>query len=190
MINRSLLVTTSVAIIMFCLTSLAEAESLPVPYVKKGACPFEGCTYGIWDVLKDTYVYEKPNKKSREIGQVQHGEKVRALTGNIYVIPGRAKVTGRPYRSASNLNPEKEIFILDYVGEGYSRVFQDGIYAEVKIARSKSRCKENPNWRYCWVEVIEEPVSNWWVYIESLGGKIKGWVLMEGGVLKPIDAFS
>jgi len=188
--NRSLLITFVFAIPIFYLASLAESDPLPVPFVKKGACPFEGCTYGIWDVLKDTFVYEKPDKKSREIGQVQLGEKVRALTGNIYVIPGRAKVTGRPHRSASNLNPEEEIFILDYVGEGYSRVFQDGIYAEVKIARSKNRCKSNPNWRYCWVEVIEEPFVNWWVFIKSLDGKTKGWVLMEGGVLKPIDSFS
>jgi hypothetical protein len=188
--NRSLLISTVFVITIFCLTSLAEADPLPVPYVKKGACPFEGCTYGIWDVLKDTYVYEKPDKKSREVGHVLHGQKVRALTGNVYVIPGRAKVIGRPHRSAINLNPEKEIFILDYIGEGYSRVFQDGVYAEVKIARSKNRCKEDPNWRYCWAEVIEDPVSSWWVFIESLDGKIKGWILMEGGALKPIDAFS
>jgi hypothetical protein len=188
--KRKTLITISFSIIILCLINFAGAESLPVPYVKKGACPFEDCTYGVWDVIKDTYVYEKSDKKSREIGQVKQGEKVRAVTGNVYVIPGRAKVTGKPHRSASDLDPEKEIFILDYIGEGRSRVFQDGIYAIVKIARSKNQCKENPNWRYCWVEVIEEPVSNWWVYIESLDGKIKGWVLMEGEVLKPIDALS
>jgi len=188
--KRKTLITISFSIIILCLTNFARAESLPVPYVAKGACPFEGCTYGIWYVLKDTYVYEKPDKKSLEIGQVKQGEKVRAVTGNVYVIPGRAKVTGKPHSSASNLDPEKEIFILDYMGEGLSRVFQDGIYAEVKIARSKNRCKDDPNWRYCWVEVIEEPISTWWVYIESLDGKIKGWVLMEDEALKPIGSLS
>lgn len=188
--GRSLLISIVFVIIMFCLTSVAEADPLPVPYVKKGACPFEGCTYGNWDVLKDTYVYEKADQNSRKIGSLQHGEKVRALTGDVYVIPGRANIIDRLPNSANNLDPKKEIFILDYVGEGYSRIFQDGVYAVVKIARTKNRCKEKPNWRYCWVEVIKEPVTYWWVFVESLGGKIRGWVLMEGGVLKPIDAFS
>jgi hypothetical protein len=187
---KSMVLATISLITIIGLANLTNAESLQLPYVQKGACPFEGCTYGIWDTLKDTYIYKKPDKNSGQIGQIPRGEKLRAVTGDVYVIPGRAKVIDRPHRSARNLNTEKEIFILDYVGEGYSRIFQDGIYAEVKIARTKNRCKENPNWRYCWVEVIEEPVTYWWVFVESLDGKIKGWVLMEGGVLKAIDAFS
>jgi beta-lactamase regulating signal transducer with metallopeptidase domain len=167
-----------------------ESAPLPVPYVQKDACPFEGCTYGIWDVLKDTDVYKEPDTNSQVSGLLKHGEKIRALTGEVHVIPGRAIATGQPPSSVRDLDPEKEIFILDYIGEGRSRVFQDGNFAEVKIARSKNQCMENPDLKYCWVEILEEPIVNWWVSIESLDGKIKGWALMEGDALKPMDALA
>ena len=176
------------AISIFCMMEIAGSDRLPVPYVRKGACPFEGCTYGIWDVLKDAVVYTDPDKKAQMSGRLKPGEKIRALTGNVSVIPGRAKITGRPHPSAASLNPEKELWILDYIGEGFSRVFQDGRYAEVQIPRSNASCRENP--KFCWVEILEEPIASWWVLIESLDGKFKGWVLMEGDVLKPVDALS
>jgi len=60
--------------------------------------------------------------------------------------------------------------------------------SQVKFARSKRRCVESPNRRYCWAEVIREPVSTWWVRVE-LPGSRTGWVLMDGG-LEPTDACS
>jgi len=165
-------------------------EQLPVPYIARGACPFEGCSYGVWEVLKEVPVYEKPSSGSVETGRLHPGEIIAATTGDVHVIPGRARATGTPHSSAEMLDPEKEIYILDYIGEGYSRVFQDGAFAEVKIARSKNQCDRDPNMRYCWAEVLEEPVVNWWVSVESAKGGFKGWVSMQGNPLQPIDALA
>lgn len=168
----------------------AYSADLQVPHISKGACPFEGCSYGKWPVLKKIAIYEKPDKTSSVVHVLQPGENVNVVTGNVHVVPGRAKIIGKPHKSAKNLDPTKEVFILDYLGEGYSRVFQDGHFDSVKIARSMNECRDKSNWRYCWVEVLLEPTSHWWVFVRTLDGKHEGWVLMEGGALKATDTLS
>jgi len=176
--------------IVIASVSTVRGAELEVPYISKGACPFEGCSYGKWPVVKRVTAYAEPDKSSSVVVVLHPGEQVEAVTGEVHVIPGRARVVGKPHRSAKELDPSKEILILDYVGEGYSRVFQDGRFTSVKIARSKKRCRERPNWRYCWVAVLQEPVSQWWVFVRTLDGNLEGWVSMEGGALRPIDRFS
>jgi hypothetical protein len=175
---------------LFAFVSIAVAEELSTPYIVENACPFEGCTFGEWSVLKNAMVHEAPNKNSKVVTTLIAGSVITVETGVIYVTPGRAIVTGKPYRTASSINPKEEVLLLDYIGEGYSRIYQGGIYYETKIAREKNQCKDNPNWRYCWVEVIEEPIVKWWVKVKDKKIEKNGWVLMEGEVLKAIDAFS
>lgn len=165
----------------------AMADELAIPFVVKDACPFEGCTFGMWEVLKDVSVYKDPNSNSEIVHKLRANTTANVETGIIKVVPGRAKIVGKPYKTASSVEPNKEILILDYIGEGYSRIYQGGTFYRTKVARKKGQCSKEPNWRYCWVEVLEEPVVKWWVKVRS--GKI-GWVLMEDDVLKPIDSFS
>ena len=163
------------------------ADELSIPFVVKDACPFEGCTFGKWKVLKDVSVYKDPNLDSEIVHKLTAGTMANVETGIINVVPGRATVIGKPYKTASGIDPNKEILILDYIGEGYSRIYQGGTFYETKVARKKDQCSKEPNWRYCWVEVLEEPVVKWWVKVKS---EKVGWVLMEDEVLKPINAFS
>ena len=170
----------------------AGAEELKVPFVRKDACPFEGCTYGKWPVRKEATIHSDPDRTATVIAILTPGQEVNAVTGEVHVVPGRARVVGKPHKSASDLDPTREFLILDYMGEGYSAVYQAGRFSSVKIARTKKRCQENPDlrWRECWAEIIEEPSVDWWVLIKTLDGQHEGWVLMEGGVLEAIDRFS
>lgn len=88
--------------------------------------------------------------------------------------------------SAVDLDENSEIEILDYIGEGYSRIRQGSRVNEVKIARTKKRCAERPNRRYCWAEVIREPLTVWWVQLGTNTEVSNGWIKMEGS-LSPID---
>jgi len=175
-------------IILF--SSLVHAEELSNPYVVKDACPFEGCSFGVWAVNKQTDVYEAPNKNSKVVFTLSAGTNANIETGVLYVVPGKARVTGKPYKSASTVNKDKDILILDYIGEGYSRIYQDGEFYETKIARTKDQCSKNSNWRYCWVKIIEEPIVEWWVKANLVKGNISGWVLMKDKTLSPIDVLS
>ena len=155
-------------------------------YVAKGACPFECCTYGVWSVVAVTDVRSQPDTTSTVIVTLQQSDSVEAVTGEVHVIPGLARVTGTPHSSAANLSPDLPIEILDYIGEGFSRVRQGTQLSQVKIARTKQRCTQSPNWRYCWVDVVREPVSVWWVQVR-LPDSLLGWVRMDG-TLRPKDA--
>ncbi len=165
--------------------SLIAAEELVTPYTVENSCPFEGCSYGIWEVLKETPVYKETDVNSEILGVLLVGTETDIETGVSYITPGKAKISGEPYKAAKKLNREEFIFILNYLGEGYSRIYQNGEIIETKVARTKGQCAENPNWRYCWVDILEEPIDQWWVKVKGLG-----WVPMEGNPLKPIDILS
>lgn len=99
------------------LVSQFSFADLDEPYISERVCPFEGCSYGEWDVQKETNIYSKPNKDSEIIGTLNSGESVTALTGNVYVYAGIAKITGNPYKESKGLNPDELVYILDYVVE-------------------------------------------------------------------------
>lgn len=159
------------------------AEELVLPFIVKNSCPFEGCTFGEWEVLKNTKVFRNPKSDSPVTGELVVGTKADIVTGLSYVTPGEAIVTGKPYSHEDLIDPKKKIYILDYIGEGYSQIFQNGNFINTKIAREKNQCKETSNWRYCWVKVLRPPIIKWWVQVKGMG-----WVLMENNPLKPIDA--
>jgi len=178
-------VLTALAAVL-TLAAAAPAAAEAPPYVAKGACPFECCTYGVWPVKADVEVHAEPDAGAPVVARLSSGTRVRVVTGEVHVVPGLARAIAKPHSSAAGLDPQRPIEILDYVGEGYSRVRQGGRVSQVKIARSKRRCVESPNRRYCWAEVVREPVSSWWVRV-ALPGSRTGWVLMDGG-LEPTDA--
>jgi hypothetical protein len=157
-------------------------------FIAKGACPFECCTYGIWSVGKDTSVYERPDMDSRILATLAAGDMVEVVTGEVHVVPGIARITAKLHRSAQSLDRQREVEILDYQGEGYSSVRQGNVIQQVKIARSKRQCLNNPDPRYCWVDLIEEPDTRWWVQLESVYPG--SWVNMESGGLKALDSCS
>ncbi len=178
-------------LIKFAIVSIAlfgqaiAAEELKIPYIVENSCPFEGCSFGMWEVLKEAPVYKGTSDNSEIVGKLVTGTKANIETGVSYIIPGEARITGEPYKTAKKLDRNKLVFILNYIGEGYSRVYQNGNIIETKVARTKNQCTENPNRRYCWVEVLQEPIEHWWVKVKDLG-----WVSMEGNPLKPIDVLS
>jgi hypothetical protein len=165
--------------------SLIAAEELVIPYTVENSCPFEGCSYGNWEVLKETPVYKEADVNSEILGTLLVGTKANIETGVSYIIPGKAKIIGEPYKAAKKLDRNEFIFILNYLGEGYSRIYQNGEIVEAKVARTKGQCGENPNWRYCWVDILEEPIDQWWVKVKD-----SGWVPMEDNPLKPTDVLS
>lgn len=179
---------TSLLLLLLFLSFQAFAKDLAEPYISEGACPFEGCSYGEWNVQKQTNIYLKPNKNSKIIGTLNPGESVTALTGNLYVYAGIAKITGNPYKESKDLNIDEMVYILDYVGEGRTRIYQNGKFYITKIATTNDQCKDKNDWRRCWVEVVKEPESFWWVKVQYK--KSIGWVLIEKGNIKPIDRFS
>ena len=178
------------AVAVFLLAAASAAAGEPDVYIQKRACPFEGCTFGMWQVQSTTTVYQAPSTSAKVLGTLKAGSTAEVATGEVHVVPGQARAISTPHKSAASLKADAPIEILDYIGEGYSRVRQGETIAEVKIARTAKRCTENPNWRYCWVEVLREPVSEWWVVLGPSSDYPGGWVRMSEKGLRAKDALS
>ncbi len=170
----------TLATFLLMLSISAFSNPLGETYISENACPGEGCCYGYdnWAVNKDTSVFSKPEINSSIIANIKANSEFKTITGEIHIIPGIAKVTGQPYKESKEVNSKDPVYILDYVGEGRTRIYQNGKFYITKIATSKEQCPEKHDWRRCWVEVLKEPVVTfWWVKIKF--GKNEGWVQIK-----------
>jgi len=172
---------------LLALCSSAFGDTLGEVYVRTNTCPFEGCRFGEWPVTSHSIVYSEPTKTSKQIGTLEAGQKVNVLTGNLYVTPGVAEIVGKPYKTTRDLDPKAVVYILDSVGEGRRRVYQNGTFYITKIAASNKECEDNDDVYRCWVKVLKEPKVIWWVKVQVPDGT--GWVLVEGN-LTPIDSLA
>lgn len=153
-------------------------------YIHEGACPFEGCSYGVWDVIKPATVFSGPASALDKLGVLEPGSRVTVLTGSLYVTPGEARIISEPYGESRKLDRNLPVYILDYTGEGRTRIFQNGNFYITKIATTRDQCIEKYDARRCWVDVIKEPESKWWVKI--IYKNTNGWVLVEDANIVPI----
>jgi hypothetical protein len=94
---------------------------VPNPYIVEGACPGEGCRYGVFFPEQPVKLYDRP--KGEPLGkQIERGERIAVLTGKLYVTP----VKGVVKRSHGRLQQGEAIYMLDYVGEGTSNYLVKG----------------------------------------------------------------
>lgn len=141
----------------------------------EGACPFECCSYRAWIVHEDVDLFEAPRSDVR-VTSVAAGAVVRGLTGNVYAQPAPvAIVHDHPPFEAGTI-----VFLLDYIGEGFHRYWDDGATGEVDIQPAE-RCLR-PS-RHCWAEYIEPSEERvapaWWILIET-GDGLRGWTDQSG----------
>jgi len=179
---------TALLVAAFVLCTSTHAAELGDVYVQRDACPFEGCTFGEWPVRKLSIVYGEPSLSSKPVGTLESGSKVRVVTGDLYVVPGVAEIVGKPYRATKDLDPKSVVYLLDPVGEGQRRVYQNGSFFVTKVAASNSECEQDNDSRRCWVKVLKEPKVSWWVRVQLPIGT--GWVLVENGNLVPTDSLA
>ena len=145
----------------------------PEFYTEPGGCPGESCSYGKWQVQKETMLYADPNTKSAQISKCISGSKVIALTGHINSIAGKFIVK----KKRDHFNPGDIIWVYSYLGEGFFNVWVEGGFKTMELGfspwggSSGSRCE---NGDFCWGELENELKFNWWIKIQNVDGSI-GW---------------
>jgi hypothetical protein len=152
----------------------AYPDAPPKLYADKGACPFEGCTYGTWTVKKRTDTFDKPN--GHKVGHLMPKEVVHVVTGTVYTVPTKVKILvtntndkGTTYTAGDSL------FLLTYIGEGYHKIWYKGVIAEEFVGflynelDSNHDC--NPPSADCWfrIEKDHRMEGGWWVQIQVKG---------------------
>ena len=157
-------------------------------YVREGACPFECCVYGEWSVENDTDIYDQV-RSNTAVGKAVKGQTVQALTGTLYVIPVPIKVVHQRQLDALRLEAGDEFQLLDYIGEGVSRIWFRGgehqidaydLYEEKNYQLNLLALRNcSPPSRNCWWQVQPdrlERTREWWVQIRLPDGTV-GWTM-------------
>lgn len=152
-----------------------EAPSLPV--VDLNACPFEGCTFGKWTVIKKSVLYTSWKADRVAAGNLSKGEPVVAITGvHVTWKPDRIRVVQEI--PDLGLKPGNVILRYMYQGEGFANIWANGKYmdsADCSFITEKSGdgCSRN-----CKAVVEEDGVKEWWAQVQSSSGKT-GWTLVN-----------
>ncbi len=153
--------------------ALPQQKEGPDIFIDKGACPFECCTYGSWEVKRATKAHASPDIHSSQIGEFKVGSKVEAITGEVHTVPKKfvVKKTHKKYV------PGDVIWVYTYLGEGVFKVQFKSKISEEDLGFSPyggtggTRCQTS---KYCWGELEEELSSTWWIQIKSADGWV-GW---------------
>lgn len=164
------------------LASLSDGQKPPEHYVARDVCPFECCVYRSWSIHGSVTVYDQP-RGDTIIARVDEGDTVRGLTGNVYLKPRPVGVRepmtldrGRRSSRSIRAEPGDVLFLLDYVGEGYSHAWYRGDTYTVSSHTFQNHCPR-PNDR-CRGEYLfpdgDEYDQDWWVKIRLNDGTV-GW---------------
>lgn len=134
-----------------------------VPFVDKGACPFECCTYREWTVDKPTVMRSAMSDGSSIAFRLRKGERVRGVTGNVITSQaGEVRVLKRTKIGKLMAQPGDTLYLLTYVGEGFHRVWYRG------------KITEEETWDKTIFRQIRSPKAVWWVKVRNSKGQI-GW---------------
>lgn len=135
----------------------------PIPYIDKGACPFECCTYREWTVDKPTAVRSAMQDGSSVAFRLKKSERVKGLTGVVITSqPGEVRVLKRTKIGKLTARPGDTLYLLTYVGEGFHRVW------------FKGKITEEETWDKTIFRQIRSPKAVWWVKIRNSRGQT-GW---------------
>ena len=174
----------------------------PLTYEDPGACPFEGCAYGNWRVLKKTPVYLTRDRSSPLLFTLEGGSRANVLTGVVVTRPGVLEVL-RPVRIGPvNLEAHggDTILQLTYRGELCFKVWFRGFLVDCVILNgvcgSGDLCPRRecvapgrrPSRNALWARVVRDAIHTWWVHVEGPAGS-SGWAINDGN-FKAIDRFA
>ena len=158
------------AVFLEQLEKMPAGQKPPKDYVAKGACPFECCQYRDWTVEKSTVLYAEPGSR-KAVGTAAKGTRVRGLTGEVRLTPEPVGVVFDGEFRAGTI-----VFLLDYMGEGFGRVYADGKTVTAEVSGTLRYCF-HPSGN-CWGETLFPPdtgrKSVWWVKVR-LGNGVVGW---------------
>ena len=169
---------------------LADVAAPPrMPFVDRGACPFECCMYGDWSATAPTVVYDSLNwhlpspQPGRVAFAVTAGEIVTAMTGVVVTTkPGVVRIGSAVtvmHRSLRfplapeervSLKPGDVLYLLTYHGEGeYTAWFNGRLLDAVDTLPLQGAT----GWPGKGV-LNEAPVAQWWVQVRNEKGQT-GW---------------
>lgn len=144
-------------------TNVFAQKSLKLPYLDRGACPFECCIYRTWTAGKDISLRKEMRAASPIVFRIKRGERVQGLTG--VVVTNKAGIVEAVRDTkfdGQNIKNGSRLQILTYGGEGFYKAWYRGkVYEDAVEANTD-------------LKIISQPDSVWWVKIKNRKGQT-GW---------------
>jgi hypothetical protein len=174
---------TVLGAVMITVTS-AFAQRPTLPFVDKGACPFEGCVYQRdWTAKARVVAYQTWDSHApvRSVFVIEPGETVTAMTGVVLVTSaGRAQIRRRMTVPGLVIEPGTLVYLMTPHGEGHFTAFVNRVPVDMDIANLEQPTTPGAGYsgcvrtRTCDGKVLDYPKLTWWVQIRNAAGRI-GW---------------
>lgn len=140
-------------------------DNYPPPiYEDIGACPFECCKYGRWNVVRPVALMaDWRSPSSATVAETSAGEEITALTGVVITVrPGLFQVVSNFTLAGMRLNAGDVVYALTNKGEGFVKAYFRGFVVE----------DIDVSWKE--LKHLRDAESQWWVQIKTEAGVI-GW---------------
>jgi hypothetical protein len=161
--TRALLQAVATAALATAAPAATPMSTPPNPFIDKGACPFECCTYRDWTTLKPVALLDKPDGKTTGVS-IPAKTVVHGVTGQVWSIP-----LAVPATHAFEDSPIKKgdtFYTLHSAGEGFWVVWFKGKTYSIDMTEPADNA---------YLEKASKG-AKWWVQVKTRDGKT-GWVL-------------
>lgn len=162
----------------------------PDELVDYGACPFEGCVYREWNLMKSAQVFKAPDSKSEVISVLHEGERVKAIKGETHLKKfGKVIIIKDIIKKNNNreigLKNGDFLYLLKYFGEGSYSIWYNGEVFTLNQGWLSKNSWLNP--KFVWGKLLSDLEFNWWVEITVPSKGINGWIMNP--IAKGMDLF-
>lgn len=137
------------------------------PYVVS-ACPFECCVYGTWRFLTAAGVRPNPLLATPVVATIRAGQSVRATRGHVRMDTLGLVLVRRDFRDENFRNEYRAgdtLLVLDYVGEGYSRVWVRGERRTLDLSFVLSEHGPPAGRDSAAMVELRAPARQWWAQV-------------------------
>ena len=159
----------------------AERPTTPepsLPVIDYKACPFEGCTFGKWIVVKDVELYSTWKEGRRAVATVKSGKVVKGLTG-VHITYEPDQVQALVDLPELRLKAGETILRYMYHGEGFADIWAKGQWKKNYGSSFITETDGSGCLRECSAKVVSKGRKDWWVRVKTSSGVI-GWAKVEG----------
>ncbi|HZQ97061.1 MAG TPA: hypothetical protein VFA67_18765 [Candidatus Sulfotelmatobacter sp.] len=155
----------------------SDAAEPSLPVIDENACPFEGCTFGKWKVIKESAVYSSWRSDRRQIDRIKPGQEVLGLTG-VHVTLKPDRILVRREIPRLGLKPGDVLLRYMTIGEGFANIWAKGAWHKEEDCSFITEKDGSGCSRDCAAVVGEYGVNEWWVKIKISDEKV-GWVRVD-----------
>ena len=156
---------------------------LSFPYVKRPACPGEGCAYGTWLACDTVSVYAREADTTERAFYLAREEPFQVLAGAVHVTRPEVVVVSRPtyqigfQQSGVLFQPGDTLYVLSYIAEGFFDAWYRDSIIETEIFWPWEDWFPAKDHEYGG-EVIRHGDATFWIQVRNGRGQ-EGWVPVD-----------